>query len=63
MGYINKTLLKKRILGSRRAESAGLTRVSDAYLNKLEARFLNMVDNHVERHPTKGKTFMPYNIL
>ena len=36
MGYINKTLLKKRILGSRRAESAGLTRVSDAYLNKLE---------------------------
>ena len=63
MSYINRTQVRTRILGSRRAKVAGLSRVSDAYLDRLEAKFLNMVDSHVERHPTKGKTFMAYNIL
>ena len=63
MSYINRKETRNRILGSQRAKVAGLTRVSDAYLNRLEAKFLNMVDRHVEQHPSKGKTFQPYNIL
>ena len=63
MSYINRKLTRTRILGSKRAKVAGLTRVSDAYLNRLEAEFLNMVNRHVEKHASKGKTFQPYNII
>ena len=61
--HINKKAVRTRILASNRAKSAGLTRVSDAYLDRLEAEFLLLVDRHVAAHPSKGKTFMPYNIL
>jgi len=63
MSYINRKSTRDRILGSKRAKVAGLTRVSDQYLNRLESEFINMVDRHVEQHPSKGKTFQPYNIL
>jgi hypothetical protein len=63
MSFINRKSTRDRILGSQRAKVAGLTRVSDAYLNRLEAQFINMVDRHVDQHPSKGKTFQPYNIL
>ena len=63
MSYINRKSTRIRILGSDRAKVAGLTRVSDAYLDRLESEFVNMVDAHVKRHPSKGKTFQPYNIL
>lgn len=63
MSYINRKSTRDRILGSQRAKVAGLTRVSDAYLNRLESEFINLVDRHVEQHPSKGKTFQPYNIL
>jgi hypothetical protein len=63
MSYINKKETRTRILGSERAKVAGLTRVSDAYLNRLESEYINMVDAHVKRHPSKGKTFQPYNII
>ena len=63
MSFINRKSTRDRILGSKRAKVAGLTRVSEAYLNRLEAQFINMVDRHVDQHPSKGKTFQPYNIL
>ena len=63
MSFINRKETRARILGSKRAKVAGLTRVSDQYLNRLESMFINMVDRHVERHPSKGKTFQPYNII
>lgn len=56
---INKTAVRNYILEKVKLERPGwkCTRISPEALSQLEARFMNIIDNLVKSHPTKGETF------
>ena len=56
---INRTEAKRRVLAMCEATrpTCEFSRVSNEYLDNLEARLMGMIEGDIHRHPSIGKTF------
>jgi len=55
---LNRTAVKEYVLATaaKQRGAAGFTRVSKAFLDKLEARLVNNIKAELHQQPTKGTT-------
>ena len=60
--YLNKKVTRQRILEKIKATRPHwkVTRVSEAVLNKLDARIDMMLNHAIHAHPSTGKTFRDF---
>ena len=56
IGLINRAAVKRSALRAASGRAHQFTRVSDEFLDAVEASLLRCIQQRVQAHPSKGKT-------